>query len=236
MGEPGGRSVLSLVASKNTREAAYRVLKPLRETVVQAIGDKRVVIKANVGCPQGDHRHECTDVEQLRGILDFLKPIHDQQVVMAEGAAAQACSVRLGYERYGYLPLEKEYNVKLVDSNDLPVTRTWIRAGQNFPRPIHIIDLFLDHDVYLISACRLKTSGDVIVTLSVKNVVIGAQTPSGSGSMNFAKPGRRVDIRGARRRRHARRGQPSLTCTFRAGRSAFKRLTIRVKLRNRIAP
>ncbi len=169
-----GKSVLSFVASKNTREAAHLALKSMQETVVRAIGNKRVVIKANVGCPQGDHRHECTDVEQLRGILDFLKPIHDQQVVIAEGAAAQACSVQLGYERYGYLPIEKEYNVKLIDSNDLPVTRTWIRAGQNFPRPIHIIDLFLDHDVYLISACRLKTSGGVIVTLSVKNVVMGA--------------------------------------------------------------
>lgn len=168
------KSLVSFVASRNTREAAYRALQPLKETVATAIGNKRVVIKANVGCPTGNHRHECTDVEQLRGILDFLKPIYGRQVTIAEGAASQACSVRLGYESYGYLPLEKEHNVKLIDSNDLPATRTWIRAARNYPRPVHIINLFLDPDVYLISACRLKTSGGVLVSLSVKNAVMGS--------------------------------------------------------------
>jgi uncharacterized protein (DUF362 family) len=42
------------------------------------------------------------------------------------------------------------------------------------PQPVNIINLFLDPDVYLISACRLKTAGGVIVTLSVKNVVMGS--------------------------------------------------------------
>jgi len=172
--ERNEKSELSFVVETDVREAAYRSLLPLSDTVAAAIGNRRVVIKPNAGVIGPEHRHEVADVNQLRGILDFLKPLHDREIIVAEGTAAQAVSMSYGYVEYGYTALEKEYNVRLVDANDLPTTTKWILAGYHRPQPINVINLYLDPDVFLISACRLKTSGGVLVTLSIKNIAMGS--------------------------------------------------------------
>jgi len=169
-----GKSEVSFVTGADTREAAFRSLEPLEETVANALRGKQVVIKPNAGVMGPSHRHEVADVDQLRGILDFLAPLYDGRVIIAEGAASQAISMFLGYEEYGYTALAREYNVKLIDANDMSTTTRWILAGYHRPQPINLIDLYFDPDVYLISACRMKTSGGVLVTLSIKNITMGA--------------------------------------------------------------
>lgn len=161
------------VTGTDHREAAYQALKPLEKEIENAIQGKQVIIKPNVGLTGKDKWVNITDVNQIRGILDFLKPIYDKKVTIGEGAAEQK-SVFVGYENFNYLPLSREYNVKFIDMNDQSTTRKWIPDGYGHPQPIHIIDYYLDPDVYMISACRLKPSGGVIVTLSLKNVVMGS--------------------------------------------------------------
>ena len=167
-------STVSFAVSKDTRQAAYNALKPLENDIAKAIQGKKVVIKANVGQVTPDVWLNATDPNQIRGILDVLTPICDDQIIIAEGTAAQSSSTFVGYENYGYMPLEKEYNVKLVDLNEYPTTRRFISDGFWHPQPINLISLYLDPDVYLISATRFKPSGGVIVTLSLKNVVMGS--------------------------------------------------------------
>ena len=72
------------------------------------------------------------------------------------------------------MPLKKEYNVKLVDLNDETSTTKWILNSNHHPLPINIIDTFLDPNVYMISATRLKIHNCVFATLSLKNVVMAA--------------------------------------------------------------
>ncbi|MBN1290710.1 MAG: DUF362 domain-containing protein [Candidatus Latescibacteria bacterium] len=172
--EKKDKSILSFVTGTDTRDAAYSSLKPLEDTVTSAIENKQVVIKPNTGVVGPNHHHEVADVEQLRGILDFLQPIYNKQIIIAEGTAAQAVSMHYGFEEYGYTRLEREYNVRLVDANDLPSTTHWILAGYLRPQPINLIDMYFNPNVYLISACRMKTSGGVLVTLSIKNIAMGA--------------------------------------------------------------
>ena len=167
-------STVSFTASKDTREAAYNCLKPLENDIAKAIEGKKVIIKANLGQVAKDVWLNATDPNQIRGILDVLKPIYKGQIFVAEGTAAQSSSTFVGYNNYGYMPLEKEYNVKLIDTNDLPTTRRFILDGFAHPQPVNLITLFLDPNVYIISATRLKPSGGVIVTLSLKNVVMGS--------------------------------------------------------------
>ena len=114
------KSRLSFITGNDTRDAAYKSLKPLENTIASAIGNKQVVIKPNAGVTGPQHHHEVADVNQLRGILDFLKPIYDKQIIVAEGSASQAVSMQYAFEEYGYTALEREYNVKLTDANDLP--------------------------------------------------------------------------------------------------------------------
>jgi len=168
------KSEVSFVTGTDRRESICQSLKPFQKEVEKAIGDRQVVIKANAGLLKPRYAICSSHADQLRGILDFLKPIYDRQVIIAEGAAGAKDSVFIAYENYGYLPLEKEYNVKLVDANDSPYTLKWIRAAKHHPQAINIIDMYMDPDVYLISAARMKTHNAVVGTYSLKNVVMGA--------------------------------------------------------------
>ena len=169
-----GESRVSFITGTDHRETVYQALKPLEKEVEKAIGDKQVVIKPNVGQVQKEYWLNASDAGQLRGILDFLKPFYDRKVIIAEGTATPLASTFTGYENFNYLPLEREYNVKFIDLNDEPTTLKCIQADNLYPLPINIINMYLDPDVYLISAARMKNSGGVVVTLSLKNVVMGA--------------------------------------------------------------
>ena len=168
------KSAVSFLAGKDRREMVSTALKPFEKEVGKAIQCKQVVIKANAGLAMPEYAKYSSHADQLRGILDFLKPICDRQVIITEGTASVERSAFIGFENYGYLPLEKEYNVKLVDANDQPYTLGWIYAAKRHPVPINIINLFTDSEVFLISAARMKTHDAVVGTFSLKNCAMGA--------------------------------------------------------------
>ena len=93
---------------------------------------------------------------------------------MRNRTAAGATSTMEGFENYNYMPVLKEYNAKFVDLNDEPETTMWIKSDKNHPLGVNIINTFLDPNVYLISATRLKTHNCVVATLSLKNVAMAA--------------------------------------------------------------
>ena len=172
---PGrSRGQVSLVAGGDPREVAYKSLKPFEDEIAKAISGKQVVIKVNVGQVDKDVWLNASDVNQIRGILDFLKPVYDKTVVIGEGTATPNTSTFVGYRNFGYLALEREYKVKLVDLNGEPTVVRSILAQDLSPLPVNLIHTYLDPSVYLISATRLKNSGGVVATLSLKNAVMGA--------------------------------------------------------------
>ena len=168
------KSEVSFLTGTDRRETIYKSLKPFEKEVEKAIGNRQVIIKANAGHAQKEYADYSTHADHLRGILDFLKPIHDRQIIITEGIASMKVSAFGAFEFYGYLPLEKEYNVKLVDANDQPYTLRWIRAAKYRPEPINIIDMFTDPNVYLISAALMKTHNAAVATYSLKNCAMGA--------------------------------------------------------------
>ncbi|MFC1692968.1 DUF362 domain-containing protein [Candidatus Latescibacterota bacterium] len=168
------KSDVSFMVNKDRREAVYQALKPFQKDVEKAIGDRQVIIKVNAGLATPEYTKNSTHADQIRGILDFLKPIHDRQIIITEGTATAMCSAFIGFENYGYMPVEKEYNAKLIDANDQPYTRKWIRWAKHHPKDINIIDMYMDPNVYLISAARLKTHNCVVGTYSLKNVAMGS--------------------------------------------------------------
>ena len=168
------KSRVTLVPGTDQREATYQSLKPFEDEIIKAIGDKQVMIKVNAGVTYEHARNCSTDINQIRGILDFLTPVYDRQIIIAEGIASPALSAFVSFENYDYLLLEKEYNVKFIDLNDQPTEKKWIREGIHRPRPINIITTLFDPNVYLISATRLKPHNAVLVTLSLKNVVMAS--------------------------------------------------------------
>ena len=170
----GDKSEVSLQTGTDRREATVQALNPFKKEVEKAIGNRQVIIKVNAGLAAPEYAINSTHADQIRGILDFLKPIHDRQIIITEGTAGAKCDAFIGFENYKYMPLEKEYDVKIVDANLEPYTLKWIRAAKHRPEPINIINMFLDPNVYLISAARLKTHNAVVGTYSLKNVVMGS--------------------------------------------------------------
>ncbi|MCE5252506.1 DUF362 domain-containing protein [bacterium] len=169
-----GTGTVSFVTSRDQREASYNALKPLEDEIVKSIGDKRVVIKVNMGQVVKKWQLNATDVNFVRGILDFLKPIYPKKITLGEATAAGAVSTLVGFENYGYMPLLKEYNVEFVDLNDRPTVTKFILGEQFHPLAISIVDTFLDPDVFLISPTRFKTHDNVFATLSLKNIAMGS--------------------------------------------------------------
>jgi uncharacterized protein (DUF362 family) len=114
-----------------------------------------------------------THVDAIRGILDFLRPHYKGRIIIGESTISKEGTFD-GFKNYGYLPLEKEYNVKLIDLNKQPWQYRYAFAKGHRPTPIRIISTFLDPDLYIISAAKMKTHDRVVTTLSLKNILLGA--------------------------------------------------------------
>jgi len=166
-----GPAKVCLVKGNDRRDIVYQALKKIEDEVMTSIGDKKILIKPNFVITT--RQLAATHVDAVRGILDFLKPHHKKQITIGESTISRQGTFH-GYENYGYLPLEKEYNVKLVDLNKQPWQYRYVFGRGHRPTAIRIISTFLDPDVYIISAAKMKTHDRVVTTLSLKNVLLGA--------------------------------------------------------------
>ena len=159
---------VSLVKGNDRRDIIYQSLKMIEGEVLASIGNKKILLKPNMVVT--NNPLSATHVDAIRAILDFLKPHYKKQIIIGESVVWKRTFD--GFKNYGYLPLEKEYNVKLVDLNQQPYQYRYVIDKDNRPLPLRIISTFLDPDVYIISAARMKTHDRVLVTLSLKNILL----------------------------------------------------------------
>ena len=167
---------VSLVKGNDRRQIVFDALKQQQEAILASIGDRPILIKPNMVTTKVPLC--ATHVDAVRAILDFLKPHYKQQIIIGESSAFGGPTT-VGFETYGYLPLEKEYNVRLVDLNTRPWEYRYVFGNAHAPIPIRIIKAFLDPNLYVISAARMKTHDRVVTTLSIKNVVLGSPINDG---------------------------------------------------------
>ncbi len=161
---------VSLFKGTDRREMVYNALKLIEDEVIGAIGGRGVWIKPNVVTPINPLGS--LHVDAVRGILDFLRPHYKKTITIGEAATLDTWK---GFETYGYLALEKEYNVKLVDLNRVgEFEYRYVIDKNNRPIPIRIVSAFLQPNRFMISAAPMKTHNIVLVTLSLKNVILGA--------------------------------------------------------------
>ena len=162
---------VSLVKGNDRREITYQALKNIEDEIIASIGNKKILIKPNF--VNTKRQLAATHADAVRGILDFLRPHYKKQIIVGESTASRDGTFD-GYNNYGYLPLEKEYNVKLVDLNKDTYEYRYVFGKGHRPQPIRIISTFLDPNLYIISAAKMKTHDRVVTTLSLKNVILGA--------------------------------------------------------------
>lgn len=169
-GNPTSR--VSLVAGDDRANIAFKSLEPFRNEIAAAIGNKRVVLKPNnviINKPLC-----ATHADNLEGILEFLRSIGKTNVVIAESPANG--SALEGFSNYGYNKLAAKYNVKLVnlDSEGYEVLYV-VNEKDMHPHAVRVATIMMDPaNNFVISAAKLKTHDLVGITLSLKNVVVGA--------------------------------------------------------------
>jgi uncharacterized protein (DUF362 family) len=112
-----------------------------------------------------------THVDGVRALLDFLRPRYDGPIIIAEGAATS--DTFAGYRNFGYLELADEYGVQLVDLNR--DDWTWVQVYDRHLRPMELraARSVVESD-YRIAIGPPKTHDAVLVTLSLKNIVVGS--------------------------------------------------------------
>lgn len=151
-------------------------------------GKERILIKPNF--VSTDIALASTHVDAVRAVLDFLRPRTGAWITIGEGTALG--DTFDGFRRFGYTDLARDYKVELIDLN----RGEWIEAPV-YDRSFNMMPLRLSKTVVesdlRISIGPPKTHDTVIVTLSLKNMVMGSlirdqREEGGSGPvMQFAK-------------------------------------------------
>jgi uncharacterized protein (DUF362 family) len=172
------RSRVSFLTGTDRREMVQKAMAPFKDEIEKGIQGKQVYIKPNFVV--NDVPLCATHVDAVRGVLDFLKPIYSGKIIIGESSAIG--SPDWGFENYGYLPLEKEYNVKLVDLNNSPTEPIWVIDRSIHVVPCQMIADFMNPKNYFISVTRLKTHDTVVATMGLKNMLMAAPVIQGRAS------------------------------------------------------
>ncbi len=112
-----------------------------------------------------------THVDALRAVLDVVREHTDAPITVAEGTASQ--NTWVAYHRFGYTELVRRYaHVRLLDLNVDETVPLRAYDRQLRPMPLRAARTVLDADL-VISVGPPKTHDFVIVTLSIKNLIMG---------------------------------------------------------------
>jgi uncharacterized protein (DUF362 family) len=163
---------VAITSGDNRADLAFRALQPYSKQIKQAIGNRRVVLKPN---NVSTEIPLCaTHVDTLEGILEFLKSIRKLDSVIIAESAANGPTFD-GFSNYGYFGLAKKYPVKYVDLDNEGFEILYVFDEKDFrPHPVRFSRVMLSPDSYIVSAARMKTHNLTIVTLSLKNIILGA--------------------------------------------------------------
>lgn len=161
---------VALVKSPDSYSGVTNALKLIEKEVRFALkGKKRIVIKPNMVSVR--HPLASTPVEAVKAVLDFLKPLVKGEVIIAEGSAE---NTEKGFKKLGYYDLRKDYRLKFVDLNKDKVGK-FVEAEGTPGNPLKIgIAKTITSADFIISITRPKTHDTGVVTLSLKNLLVGS--------------------------------------------------------------
>jgi len=155
----------------------------LIEDEIDLSDKKRVLIKPNFVSTR--RQLAATHVDAVRAVLDWLRPRYDGPITIGEGAATS--DTFDGYRNFGYLDLAEDYDVQFVDLNRDQWVPIEIYDRNLSPMTVRVARTTLESD-FRISVGPPKTHDAVIVTLSLKNIVVGSLIRGRGGGL-FQKLG-----------------------------------------------
>ena len=176
------KSQVALIKGDNRYDNIAQALG-LIEGDVDLSDKKRILIKPNFVSTRW--QLAATHVDAVRAVLDWLRPRYDAPITIGEGAAGS--DTFDGYRNFGYLNLAEEHSVRFVDLNQDQWAPVQIYDRRLRPMGVRVARTALESD-FRISVGPPKTHDAVIVTLSLKNMVMGSLV-RGRGGGFFQKLG-----------------------------------------------
>ncbi|OGD58702.1 hypothetical protein A3K78_09505 [Candidatus Bathyarchaeota archaeon RBG_13_52_12] len=170
MRELSREPVVSVIKSNGYYEGSRKALKPFEDDIAESIkGKQKVLIKPNFVSTAV--QLAATHVDTIRAVLDLLSGFYDGEITIGEGPAGK--SLVEAITNFGYDSLIDEYRIKTMDLNEDEFIE--LEGVDRYLKPLKfcVSKTLLESD-YLISVAKPKTHDTVIVTLSIKNVVVGS--------------------------------------------------------------
>ncbi len=163
---------VSLIKGEKRKDTVKKSLDLISEDIKKGLKPGKVIIKPNF--VSTSVQLAASHADQMRGILDYFKEFYNEKIIIAEATSSFTGSTSEGFERFGYHQLTEEYNIELLDLNEGPFERIPIFDKRGETVYVRVSSLLLDKKNYLISAAKLKTLDTVVVTLSIKKMVVGS--------------------------------------------------------------
>ena len=163
-----GKIKVSLVSGEDRTSTVPKALALIADQV--QIPDRPVLIKPNF---VSVYNQLCaTPVDAVRSTLTFLKDKGVDSFTIAAGPAVGTADE--GFDNYGYRPLADEFNITWLDLN----TDETVKVA-TFDDKLNAQYLNMSRTMsesYIVSVTRTKTHNDVVVTLGLKNILVGTLT------------------------------------------------------------
>jgi len=182
-------SVVSLVHGDDRYRNVTQALELISDEIRGSFNQKRrVLIKPNL--VSTSRQLASTHVETVKAVLDFLNKFNPAEVIIAEGSAGDTFSA---YRNFGYLALQDSYGVDLIDLNrdnyvEVPI------LDRNFREiDVRVAKTMFEFD-YIVSLAIPKTHDCVIVTESLKNIVVGSLVDGDKSKIHQGYPAQNIDL------------------------------------------
>ncbi len=168
------RATVGLIHGEDRRKNVYEALMAIDDQIKPKLKDKKyVLIKPNNVGTVG--QLGMTHADALRGILDYVSTRFKGPVVIGESSAGNTMQ---GFENFKYNQLVGEYKqqkIKLVDFNEeakyvvVPLIDFDLHVV-----PARLAQRCFDPDAFVICSAVMKVHNIAVVSLAVKNMVLGA--------------------------------------------------------------
>jgi len=174
------KPVVALVESKSHYSGVYEALSLIEKQIEEDLkGKRKVLVKPNFVSTR--RPLSATHVDAVRAVLDIISKYYSGSIIIGEGPASS--SLNDGLSNYGYLSLQKEYNIEFVDLNEDDYVELEGFNHQMKPLKFRMSKTLVESD-YRVSVALPKTHNCVIVTLSIKNMVVGGLVSGEKGKVH----------------------------------------------------
>lgn len=163
---------VAIVRSFNHFEGTKSALELIDEELKAVLGmRKKFLIKPNF---VSSYIHlAVTPVETVEAMLSYIHgKFNVSEVIVAETPTVGSISGAI--KNFGYEKLRGKYKVDFVDLEDYDYEGFILRDENDNDFEVYVSKLLLDKDFVRASICRAKTHDYTVVTLSIKNYVVGA--------------------------------------------------------------